>query len=300
LMIAVSYAFDLLVQITDPDSKSDAELNAYCSWSMWMLNIGYLTMSTILFCKLYRVHKITKFRRNQAVHPYHLIGPFIFVLLLGIGALTAKEVLYPLQYGKFSDSDETFTAPSCGYQKSWAGLLLWVVQDSIVIGICFFAYRLRHVSEEIGDSRKIFFIYCFCLPINTMYRIVAILIPDSSLEAKEKFTLIYVACRLTYFLQIMAFINILILPRMYYICYKKVYGILPENVRIYGTSQVRVNIGGPTTAATTTMRTLPPTTTITNIDQSITNQDAPEEEIVFDGNAEDTNQTNYQPKYQTH
>ena len=117
------------------------------------------------------------------------------------------------------------------------------------ISVLLFAWKLRHVSEEIGCSRKIFLVCCFIVITNVVYPAVNYSVASAEgIDDTKKYYINFVARLLINLLDPMATIGFLILPRMYYVWYEKTHGHLPESVTMIGTGRVHVK---PTTCATT-------------------------------------------------
>lgn len=238
LMVSLSIAFYALVMFTEPGSKSDAEMLAYCSCNMWLEYMGVTIMTTVLIYKLLRVHKVMKF----------------LALLLMIRICIAKEVAYPQHYFINPTKDGTLQYPYCMTSRDGGDTILENVSlmvFALALFVLLFARRLRHIREDIGDSRKIFFILCiWSLGYTVIVIEIVIAIPlfislkMQSLGPKEIFTIHNATHFLAHFFSTMATVNILILPRMYYVWYERVHGSLPENVKMHGSGQVRVNVVG--------------------------------------------------------
>ena len=117
------------------------------------------------------------------------------------------------------------------------------------ISVLLFAWKLRHVSEEIGSSRKVFLLCCFIAIDHAVDLAILFLVVDTDgIEDTKKYNIVFITTDLADFLTIMATFGLLIFPRMYYVWYQRIHGHLPESVTMIGTGRVHVK---PTTCATT-------------------------------------------------
>jgi len=245
---------------SNPNTTMDS-FNIYCMLSIFFTWVGYFTIMTTLMCKLYRVYKVMQFRRGQKILARHVLGPFLLTMLVAVGACIALEITYPSDYEFLDIETETY-----GYCSQFDTYLILqnVLEFPIQIAILVFAWKLRNVNEEIGESRRIFHLSCLYIGI-TIIRLSIISLVDIydvfRLEQKLKIYVVTVLGMLYSFLFMTASIGFLILPRMYYVRYEYVHGHLPENIAMIGRGQVRVTPVIKPTAAIHRTTTATATTT---------------------------------------
>jgi len=234
-------------------------LDVVCNLIDWLWYLGVFTILTILICKLYRVHKVTRFRRNQKVLPQHVLGPFAVALIVGIAIMTTVQILAPKQY--VVSSPETGSFPYCQY----AGLndktvveyyaensMMWYIL-LLEFGLAVFAWKLRDVNEEIGNSRRIIALLIFEVmknAIGTILVVCAIILgPELGYTEVDLIFFDFILRETLEFLHATDSIAFIICPIMYHVWYQRKHGHLPEGVGAVGVGRVHVNVR-PTAAAT--------------------------------------------------
>ena len=242
LMCVVGVFFDILPTLSDAASRFAINMQLSCDLSLWLWYIGQVSVLAILACKLLRVSKVMKIRRKQKVLPWHILGPFLLALLVAIGILIATQIMYPVVY-KTSENGSY-----CDWYHSRGALVLHYIRMgyyyALILIILYFAWKLRGVNQEIGESRRIFLLLSF-LAIADGFAIAAqtIIHQTNGLDLVEKRNLHEVVTILWSVALPLSTIGILIGPRMYYVWYERVHGRLPEDVQMYGTGQVHVGAG---------------------------------------------------------
>eukprot|EP00537_Pseudo-nitzschia_pungens_P013195 CAMPEP_0172387622 /NCGR_PEP_ID=MMETSP1061-20121228/4906_1 /TAXON_ID=37318 /ORGANISM="Pseudo-nitzschia pungens, Strain cf. pungens" /LENGTH=496 /DNA_ID=CAMNT_0013117319 /DNA_START=79 /DNA_END=1569 /DNA_ORIENTATION=- len=230
---------------------------SYCIVGFWLIFIGFSTMSTSIFCRLYRVYKVSRFRRRQPVYTHHVLWPWALAILMSVTVLITVEFL--------DLGSETVVAGSTSFCHDLRGgkqvFVTYFIYGSHVVllgGIFLFAWKLRNLSEELGDSRKIFFIVCINVFTFALCLITEVCIKKFNLLGlgpKQRYYFFSATKDLLRFVYIMSSVGGLIVPRMYYVWYEWVHGQLPEHVQMYGTGQVRVTHIGSTITGTITTDT---------------------------------------------
>ena len=241
-----SNAVDVL-DSTDPEPLSNMDI--MCNLALWFWYMGIVTIMTVLTCKLYRVNKVMRFRRNQKVLLRHVFGPFAVAQLVGIGILTTAQVLFPQGYGTFHG--ENGTLRFCCVLNNDFGLslaflyeLMFGYLSLLSIGILLFAWKLRHVNEEIGHSRRLFWLCAFDIVVlvGGIIAIGIVHIPSLDYQMVDQHIIIYATLSVLFALNAIGCIAILIFPMIYYVWHQRKYGDLPENVKLVGTGRVTVNV----------------------------------------------------------
>lgn len=245
---------------------SIATISTFCSVNDWMWFIGNYMIFVVLLCKLYRVQKVMKFRRNQKILFWHLAGPFSALMALAIGIMIASQILYPyypdglvdLSYANDSGQQETVSvcwATAEGYL--WFQFAKFVTQILIQVVLMVFAWKLRKLNEDIGDAKRILW---FCV-VTTIISIPSLIYVYGYRHFFENdgAMLYYFRTVLCFsvwkFVFVFSAIGFLIFPRIYFVCYKKIHGNYPEYVKVYGTGGAHVNKNTWTRTNTTKLTT---------------------------------------------
>lgn len=253
-----------MLPLLDGESRfSSQTLDRFCSVSDWMYFMGNVTVLTILLCKLYRTHKVVQFRRGQKVLARHVFGPFILSIFVATGIMIASEILHPhdhliLYYGDDPNEIVTFAhCPACPdfHQLSIYVYLIWIKIFFfwlLQIAVLVFAWKLRTVNEELGDSRRILWLIFLN---TTIYSITyaanySICYGFEELDLMKGSSIMVVVWRLYSISYVLLSVGILVFPRMYYVYYEKTHGTLPEYVQMYGTGRVRISLPIQTTTET--------------------------------------------------
>lgn len=242
LMCVVGFIFYILPTLSDAASRFAIKMQTSCNLYTWLVYIGHVSVLAILACKLFRVSKVMKIRRKQKVLPWHILGPFLLALLVAIGILIANQIMYPTAY----KTDEN--AGYCAEFYSRGAVAFFYIRlgycYALLLTILFFAWKLRGVNQEIGESRRMFLLLCV-LVIADGFDLAANIIIDkiNGLGPVDKRWLHHVVLVLWHVIFLLSTIGILIGPRMYYVWYERVHGRLPEDVQMYGTGQVHVGAG---------------------------------------------------------
>ena len=268
LSMILSIIFGTLYAI--PSSKiSDSQGSRYCMIERWLELIGAIVVQTTLVCKLYRVYKVTKFRRGQKVLVWHVLWPFLVVVPATVAVAITLEVLYKDTYEDFGEYAFCRWDPS---KDTVVQIFNYAVEIPLTIAVLVFAWKLRGTNEQIGESRRIFYLNCFLFGLLVIFFVIGSLnwprcvetdaeccetnedLSECSLTNSfgntevETFIHIDIASNLlNNLLYGTATVAFLILPRVYYVRYEHVHGHLPEGVQTYGRGQVHVC---PATAAT--------------------------------------------------
>ena len=262
LIVGTSVACRAIVYSTvteTNDTEPTPGLDFVCNLSEWLVYSGVLTILTVLICKLYRVHKVMQFRRNRKVLHRHIFGPFLVAQLVGIGLMTTRQILAPRKYAVLRTEGGVF--PYCdvlirGLDDQWTQLyveLMHVYFILLQIGIVVFAWKLRHVNEDIGNSRRILKLVLFEVTKNVVGVAADLIVffygHKNDWDEVELYTFLFTTGESMVFLHAIDAAAFIIWPIMYYVWYERKHGQLPEGVGTVGAGRVHVNIR-PTAAIT--------------------------------------------------
>ena len=239
LMCVAGFLFYILPTLSDAASRFTIKMQVSCNLYVWLVYIGHVSVLAVLACKLFRVSKVMKIRRKQKSLPWHILGPFLLALLVAIGILIANQKMYPFVYKTWEN------AGYCDWAYNRGAVAFFYIRlgycYALILTILFFAWKLRGVNQEIGESRRIFSLLCFLAIADGSVLAANIIIDQTNgLGLVEKWRLHHVVLVLWHVTFSLSTIGILIGPRMYYVWYERVNGRLPEGVQMYGTGQVHV------------------------------------------------------------
>jgi len=255
LSMTIGILCRLLVFVSDKNvvaeeftSIEDAERFAFdttlnydrlCNISEWMWCFGWLTIVSILLGKLYRVYRVTRFRRNQVIHSYHIVVPYLAFIIVFCGTVLAVELLHPNDY-KFYDNNGTVSPPyrTCYHLGNKHTLILYalmmVFNFIFLLGLLILAWKLRDTQEELAESRAILFVVVgdILTWFSELFIYSVVTWVDSSkLESWDRVFLsvpLFVAFELIY---VLVTLGLLLLPRMYYVWYELKHGELPPGMQ---------------------------------------------------------------------
>eukprot|EP00535_Pseudo-nitzschia_heimii_P008365 CAMPEP_0197189754 /NCGR_PEP_ID=MMETSP1423-20130617/20340_1 /TAXON_ID=476441 /ORGANISM="Pseudo-nitzschia heimii, Strain UNC1101" /LENGTH=295 /DNA_ID=CAMNT_0042641957 /DNA_START=268 /DNA_END=1158 /DNA_ORIENTATION=- len=232
------------------DSDPFSTMDVMCNLALWLWYMGMVTIMTVLTCKLYRVHRVMRFRRKQTILLQHVFGPFVVAQLVGIGILTTAQIFFPQRYRTFH-KDEGSIRFCCPKSNAFGSKTLGIVYvvlfgylEVLTIGILLFAWKVRHVNEEIGHSRRLFWLCAFDA-IALAAGLVAmglVLIPHHDFDIVDKNIVIYGTLSVLFAHNAIGSIVVLIFPMIYYVWYESKHGRLPDNVELLGVGRVKVNV----------------------------------------------------------
>lgn len=254
LLVQISIMMEVTVSFQEINPAIDS--NKVCRASSWLLTLGLVTVQTMLLCKLYRVHKVTKFRRGQTVLAHHVLWPYFLVLLVFVAMYLLLEIMWPPKFVKVGPYGYCHQADSKA-SVTWM-LGICIIYLVLLIVTLIFAWKLRNMSEEIGESHRIFHLCCFTFGIYLSFVAIMLLVVranvfgiDEALDGETMPYIIHISHFLSFFFYVMASVGFLVFPRMYYARYESVHGHLPEDVssQLYGVGRVRVNVSTAATSA---------------------------------------------------
>jgi 7 transmembrane sweet-taste receptor of 3 GCPR len=217
----------------------EAILDISCVAQTWLSVSGEAIVYMALFCKLWRVHRVTQFRRAQRVLVQHVIGPFVFMLLCVTGLLVAWTVQDPPRgdqgtgiqfpdgttansYGLCSSGTGPYGAAMSGLLVACAAVALWM------------SCRTRRVPENISDSLRVYQTLLSQLVIAIIAFVMMVLA-----ELLSSITLMQLTIFVGETLMALASIGFVVLPKIFIVLYEQRMGHLPEGVsRVGGRTRV--------------------------------------------------------------
>jgi hypothetical protein len=159
-LVATSLIF---ISFDESQGFSDDKLSAMCSAFPWFFVIGYLTMYSALFSKLWRLSKLLSMRR-RAVGIQQVLLPFCFIMIASVIILVVWQVVHPLKWVRSVINDDPLeTFGQCQSQeRSDEGLLPYVIPLGILFSVIIamtavVAWRMKDVQSELSESKWIFF-----------------------------------------------------------------------------------------------------------------------------------------------
>ena len=211
--------------------------NVCCNISLWSVYIGYILVDSALLCKIYRIKLITDqpLRRGLMILPKHVMGPYIAIIIITVSILIAWTVVHPEKFETIELDPNT--NESMGVCLPFGSLttnmfdiafasIFTVFIFTVEIILLVLAWKIRHVNQELGDSKRIFrlILYLFILhSINT----ASFATPPISIQLLGLDIMFP-------FLSSIGIVGFLIAPRLYYVWYENKHGHLPENVQMIG------------------------------------------------------------------
>jgi len=250
LLSSIGLAFHIMIIFSDDLGDRG---NSYCKVAIWTLDPGSLLIQTVLACKLYRVSKVMRFRRDQTISAQQVLWwPFLIVMLVFLVPNIVLQALYPEDYQVIESFGHCYASGSKNALVFY--ILDILIHFSIQVFIFVFAWRLRTTNEEIAESRRIFQLSCFDIGILVLYWVIGLLVGQMNVFGIEQSTAGYINIVSDYvywFLYVMGSIGFLVVPRMYYVHHEHLHGCLPESVRVQGLGQVHVSMTTITPTITT-------------------------------------------------
>ena len=207
--------------------------NIGCNAIFLLAWIGIIINNTVLFTKVYRVYKVTLFRRHQTIKPCNVLGPYILAVVVSVTIFIALTITSPVKLNTMIDVELPTPVNRCyGFEK--VNLSMFGVNTIIDMGILVLAWKVRHTDEELGESLK----YVILISMLSVMDIILIIL--FSFWSMGITNSINITIFVIMILKALAPIVVLICPRMYYIWYEKQWGNLPAHVQIPGRRNIRV------------------------------------------------------------
>lgn len=231
--------------------------NVYCSIEFWLIWCGIFTILSILIFKLYRVYRITASRRGQRVLVRYFAAPFLLMVMSAIYANIGIQLVYKPEFTILETEIETNDGEIISiiatdqphgdcYPTDSAGLTAVYIAKAIMevpleIAIVVFAFKLRDVSENIGESRRILRLALFNVSVYLLHWVIWSVLVQANVADLTMTIRVYMegAMRIVaYNTHALSGPLYLIVPRIYYVWYKRKHGVLPV---IIGSTNTNTN-----------------------------------------------------------
>jgi len=148
----------LTLSFDEGSGWSTNSLSVACSLTPWFFIIGQILMVSCMWSKLWRINKVMQFRR-QKVTIRAAMTPIFVILIIALVILISWSVVDPWVWERVKTQDyplETYGVCTCNNFWAWFGPLISLVVFSSIM-VLYYAYKSLDISEELGDSRAIFF-----------------------------------------------------------------------------------------------------------------------------------------------
>jgi gamma-aminobutyric acid type B receptor len=154
-LVATSLIF---ISFDESQGFSDDKLSAMCSAFPWFFVIGYLTMYSALFSKLWRLSKLLSMRR-RAVGIQQVLLPFCVMITATVIILVVWQVVDPLKWVRSKINDDPFeTFGECQNDNILPYVILLSVIFFVIMAMtAVVAWRMKDVQAELSESKWIFF-----------------------------------------------------------------------------------------------------------------------------------------------
>jgi len=226
----------------DPDFFYDC----MCMSWVWFFTFGHVFVYMGLFGKLRRIAKVAQIRSRHAnpvtiwygMWPHIIMCGLTFVLLVTWFVFAIPEYV-SIGYGDNIDDNEFGI---CDYRTP-AQLVFLIPLGTIIIVSAMLgahtAYRIRDtIPNELSDVNQIFHVY--------MFQIFSLITFGTMYVVGRSFANLSVCVLGLLFLAVFSSVTSIgpiMIPKMYYIWYKRKYGHLPDGVHMmYGQGTVHVTI----------------------------------------------------------
>ena len=235
-------------------NKSDTEitplgLNVLCNLTIWCAYIGWILVDSALICKIYRMKLITDqpLRRGLMILPKHVIGPYIILMTITVSTLIAWTAVHPDKFvTRESDQNKNKYMGVCSFDNdnNTIDIAFFSAMNGlktiVVIILLVLAWKIRHVNQELGDSKRIFRLMTYLIIIQFIYAALNQTIVLWEIELSLNISIKILLSIIHSFLTSIGIIGFLIMPRMYYVWYEHNHGQFPENVQMIGDGRTTV------------------------------------------------------------
>lgn len=254
ILLASCSIFGIVIPTFFGGTTATPFLNTCCMLYLWLGWSGYQIMGTVLFIKTYRTYKVTRFIRGQKFLPRNFIVPYAILVGTSFVLLVSRSIFYRSQYvvvpepfdAIFDDDNNDNTnyvrgvclRPEGSDKHFYTGhqYALTVLYFLIQILILFWAYRIRTIHEEIGDSRAIFIVISFFTVVYATNFIVLNIVDGGLRNNARYFVLSSTLLTVQYTLDPIVAVGLLIGRRIYLVWYPAD-GLFASN---YGSGRVVV------------------------------------------------------------
>jgi len=252
VIYALGLFFDKLLLPEGSETRLGMDILATCRIGFWLTYIGWFSVIAVVMCKLYRVYKIMQFRKNNRILLWHAIWPLVVVFLILFVLCIISDQLstptYILKTPTYPDDAQNIEhcawytndfATGLGYSRSiFFGIILFIVM--------IFAWKLRNVKEELGESHRIFWLSSFIFIQLILWWVIQLTMQYADiagLNEWEKYCVQYLNTSLYIIFFNLAAIVALVVPRMYSVWHETKHGDLPwwAQEQMYGSGSVSVS-----------------------------------------------------------
>lgn len=236
--VLVSFSMYFTAVLTS--GQSQQLFDAACVASTWMLYIGQITVYMALFSKLWRVAKVSQFRRGQKILMKHVMGPFLAMIVGAIAVLVVWTIVDPPHWD--SDVfDESWVQDGefgiCNKDQVFAIVMAVLITVAVVIAL-WMSCKTRELPEDISDSRRV----CQTLTAQLILSLAGCILMVLS-STLENDTLLFASSVVLDFLFSVTSVAFLVIPKMYYVRRHQLTGELPPGLRRGGTQISGINAG---------------------------------------------------------
>ena len=205
----------------EPVNSGNSHLNASCVAQIWFEYIGDILLYMALFSKLWRIEKLSQFRRQTVLYKDVLL-PFATVMLASTAILVAWTIQDPPVYGivAFDDSyannnndnpqSSKKTMKMCYRNPIYNNIMIAFMVLSGIVAL-WMAWKTKHVREDLSDSHRVTHTIICHLIVDLMAAVV--LVPAA--KVVESFTLLTTTLVVGGFLTAMAPLVFVIFPKLY-------------------------------------------------------------------------------------
>jgi hypothetical protein len=241
--------------VDESNGRTQQSLNTGCITWLWMTTIGAIIVYMSLFCKLFRVEKVTRRGRiRQKILARHVIKPLIIVVLVAIAILIAWTITSPPYYKRETLTGldgELHSIGTCFYDDGGIYEVMLTLVFVFCVSIAFWmSLKTRNVPEYISDSRRIsqtLLGHLILVFIKCIFNVALIIYSASSTASAADISSlnagVYVSTVFYEFVVAMISIGFLVIPKIYYVRYEQVHGELPKGVHKLG-GRVTVQVNG--------------------------------------------------------
>jgi len=188
-------------------------------------------------------------RRGLMILPKHVMGPYITIIIIVVSILIAWTAVYPDKFETIElDPNTNESMRVCSFDSLnsntlylvFSGILsglILIVEIILLVLLC----KIRHVNQELGDSKRIFRLMLYQFILHIMYTIVNQTIMFWKIQESLAISIKMLVFDIVFlFLNSIGIVGFLIAPRMYYVWHENKHGHLPENVQMIGGGRTTV------------------------------------------------------------
>ncbi|VEU40467.1 unnamed protein product [Pseudo-nitzschia multistriata] len=239
--------------------RSQTSLDASCISWIWCVSMGDLIIYLALVCKLWRVEKVSHFRKGQKILVRDVIWPLVFAVVIAVAILVAWTVSSPPYYEReivVGNDGKIYSVGICYYEDGGIyQLVLTTMFLASATVVYWLSLRTRKLPETLSDSRRItqlllshLIMGLFVLVTNlvmTLEMTTEVFGAQSDAESNAR-NLVRAGAFLTnvfyQFLFGMTSVGFLVVPKIWYVRYEHVHGRLPSGIHKVAGGRVTVRV----------------------------------------------------------